>query len=990
MALHSALERARELYPDRVALIYADRRWTYGEIEAITNRLGAGLLANGVNPGDRVAMLLPNSPELVFCYYACFRIGAVAVPLNARLTGPELVYMLNHCGARLLITDEALFKDLDRERPGLVTVEKYFIRGDTSAFEGTAPFQTLLEQPLQAGNARSITGDTHAAIMYTSGTTVRPKGVLHTHRSYEATIRSVAESLKLSDEGKDEVFAIVVPLYHTSGVTLMLLPALATGRTVLVLPRFEPAATLELLSRHRVNYFFALPFMYDAMARCPAVDDYDFSSLRAAVAGGDAVPPETFAAFRERFGVELCGACGMTEVAPYSFNPPYGNNKPGSIGLPSAGMSLRLVDPSGRDAKPGCVGEILVKSEAMTVGYWNDERTTRQSIVDGWLYTGDLATVDADGYYWFAGRKKEIIVRGGSNISPLEIEAAITPHPAVKEVAVTGTPHPALGEVIHAFIVLQPDQTLTADELRQFLAGRIAGYKIPELVTFLPALPRGVTGKVNRRALKRMAESGTECAASTPARDDRSNPRPREISLVPKAAIEAYDAFLEQGLAADMRAFLDRESVNRRLLFNDRPFCEALRPNFLRPEAYERIRCAAQAAGGSLAALHRHAMADSELRRVLGTDGTQEEMMLVDGDSSVPGIVGRLDGLVSTDGNIRFIEYNTVPFGVFLMDGIARMYAESPAMRRFGGGYNFSSPSTVAELLNAMTQVYGDHGATPPLNLVCIGGMPGPTMNEFRLFLECMKECGHTPIVVPPDAEWIWRDGRAFVLDTKADLALMFPAVARALVQQYGRKHPLLRAVAAGTAQVFNGLARTSFFNSKLTFSALSDPEFAHLLPAQTSQTLAGAIPWTRRVHEGSTTYAGGAVDLIPFLAQNRERFVLKPARSFGGSGVVLGWHCTSEQWSKTLSAAREQPYVVQERVHLSANQFPFFVDEALTFDDVYADLNVYVWCDERAEGCMVRLSADPILNLTAGHATAVPTFIVNQRVAVSTHPATT
>lgn len=450
------------------------------------------------------------------------------------------------------------------------------------------------------------------------------------------------------------------------------------------------------------------------------------------------------------------------------------------------------------------------------------------------------------------------------------------------------------------------------------------------------------------------------------------------MTFVSETAVDAYHALLDPSLAREMHEFIETESVGRRLLFNDRPFCRSLRPNFLSRDGYLDLQQAAQLVGRSLAAVYRQALEDEELRRALGTDPIQEQMISIEG-GGVPGVVGRLDGLVSAEGEIRFIEYNTVPFGIFLMDGLGEMYADSPAMRRFGETTRFQSLSTVAELLDSMSAAYGHRESARPLNLVCIGAMPGPTMNEFRLFVECMERCGHKVLVVPPEESWTWRGESAWVRGVKAELVLMFPPVARALVNEYGASHPFLRAVSAGSTRVFNGLGRTSFFNSKMTFAALSDPEFQSLHADGVPDELAQRIPWTRRVRRGSTTYAGESIELMPFLERHRDRFVLKPARSFGGTGVVLGWRCTPAEWSGALSAAREQEFVVQERVAMSSSRYPGYTNGSLNFDDLYSDLNVYVWQDDRAQGCMVRLSADPILNLTAGHATAVPTFLVDK-----------
>lgn len=505
MALGSALRRARERHPEKSALLFEKQRWTYAALDEITDRIGAALLKDRIRPGDRVALLLPNSPELVFLYYACFKVGAVVVPLNALLQAPELGYMINHCDARLLISDATLFAGLQDLRPDLPGVEKYYVAGDASGFSGVSPFQELLGQPHVAGEFPDIADADMAAILYTSGTTARPKGVVHTHRSFEQMAKTVTDVLGFSDSGCDAVFGIAVPLFHASGIALMLVPAFSVGATAVVLPQFVPHLVLQALADHRVDCFFALPFMYNALIHCPAAATCDLSSLRYAAAGGDSVPIEINAGFRDAFGVELCETCGMTEVAPYSINPPNGLKKTGSIGLPASGMQLRLVDDVGNEVARGCVGEILVKSEATMIGYWKDTDATAQALRDGWLHTGDLARIDEDGYYWFAGRKKEIIVKGGANISPMEIEEAISEHPAVKEAGVAGGPHDVLGQVVHAFVVLHGDRQIDGEGIKSFLRKRIAEYKIPETVGVVPALPRGLTGKIDRKRLREMA-----------------------------------------------------------------------------------------------------------------------------------------------------------------------------------------------------------------------------------------------------------------------------------------------------------------------------------------------------------------------------------------------------------------------------------------------------------------------------------------------------
>jgi long-chain acyl-CoA synthetase len=336
-------------------------------------------------------------------------------------------------------------------------------------------------------------------ILYTSGTTARPKGVTHTVR----TLGHMADNgVQYSEAELGDLVGIVVPVCHVFGLG-MLITTFAAGGTAVMIPRFEPLFVLEQMRRHAVSVFGGLPVMLNALVHAQGAAPFALPSLRACFAGGDAVPTELQRRFRDTFGVDVTEGCGMTEVQPYTVNPIDGRRRQGSIGLPAPGVTLRLVDPFGQDVPRGEEGEVLVRSTAMMIGYWNDPEATAATIKDGWLRTGDLARVDEDGYYWFVGRKKEIIIRGGSNISPLEVEEALYQHPAVREVGVVGTPDAALGEVVTAFIALKA--AATEDDFRQFLAPRMAAYKIPERIYFVPDLPKGLTGKVQRKALKDLA-----------------------------------------------------------------------------------------------------------------------------------------------------------------------------------------------------------------------------------------------------------------------------------------------------------------------------------------------------------------------------------------------------------------------------------------------------------------------------------------------------
>ena len=504
MSLAAVFAESCHHHPYHTALVFGERHWSYRELDDITERLARSLATAGILAGDRVAFLLPNCPELVFMYLACFKLSAVAVPLNVRLTGSELSYVLNHSGGRLVVSHADLYPALEAVRGKLPEVGRYYIVGGTE-WTDTKPFSHLLDGEPGGGDWSEGADGAPAAILYTSGTTARPKGVTHTHHSLSHTIRNFAQASGLNS---GDVVCGMLPMAHIFGFTLQMLTPLSVGGTVVIIPRFEPGLVLETATAHRATHLYGLPVMFNALIHYPGTAGFDLTTLHYCLAGGDALPRAVNDRMRELFGAEIHEGCGMTEVIPYALNRPGMENRVGSLGRPSVGMLLRLVDDKDADVAPGQSGEVLVKSEALMAGYWRDPGATAAAIRDGWLHTGDVARADADGYYWFVGRSKEIIVRGGSNISPMEVETALYSHSAVREAAVVGVPDPELGETVRAFVAFKDGYTTTEEALKQHVAQHIAGYKVPESIIFLEELPKGLTGKVQRRALRAWAPHG--------------------------------------------------------------------------------------------------------------------------------------------------------------------------------------------------------------------------------------------------------------------------------------------------------------------------------------------------------------------------------------------------------------------------------------------------------------------------------------------------
>ena len=498
MTLHATLQEAAKASPGHPWLRFEGTSWNYAEGDALTDKIARGLLAQGIRPGDRVALLFTNCPQLVFCYFACFKIGAVAVPLNTRFQVAELVYAINHSGAKILIGQPDLIAPLTTERPEMPGLERIFVAN--GSLLGTDSYSTLIQDTSVALPA--IAEDQLAVLLYTSGTTARPKGVMHSHTTLLRQSQNYLATLGAAVYAQCLIF---LPLCHIAGFSILLLTTTAAAGTVTLQPRFEPGAALRAIGENKITYTGGLPVMVNAMVNHPDAGTFDLSSLLVFTAGGDCVPMELQNRFKQLFGVNVDELCGMTEVM-YA-NQPYhrGERRPGSVGKPFGDVRIRLQDANGNEVPPGEVGEIVAYSGAVTLGYWNDPENTAAALKNGGMHTGDLGRLDADGYLWFAGRVKDIIIRGGSNISPGEVEDVLYTHPAVYEAGVVGVPCNELGQRVRAYVALRPGAAATDQELIDWAAKSIAAYKVPESVKFLAALPIGPTGKVVRRALREQA-----------------------------------------------------------------------------------------------------------------------------------------------------------------------------------------------------------------------------------------------------------------------------------------------------------------------------------------------------------------------------------------------------------------------------------------------------------------------------------------------------
>ncbi len=476
--------------PDHVAIRLDDATVTYAELDALTQRVSGLLLAHGVQPGDRVALMLPNVPHFAVLYYGALRHGAVVVPMNPLLKEREVAYYLTDSEAKLIFVwdDFAEEAELGAKHAGSTVIR---VDADSLAeLSEHEAFATVVERAPE---------DT-AVILYTSGTTGQPKGAELTHANLGTNIELTAETL-LKGNADDVIFG-GLPLFHVFGQTCGLNVAIKLGATLTLVARFDAGKALEVLARDRVTVFEGVPTMFTALVNDPERAAYDVSSLRVCVTGGASMPVEVLNAFEEAFGCVVLEGYGLSETSPVAcFNHPGGVRKAGSIGTPVRGVEVRLVDEIGRVLPDGEVGELCIRGHNVMTGYWNKPEATAAAIKDDWFATGDLARRDEDGCYFIVDRKKELIIRGGYNVYPREVEEVLYEHPAILEAAVIGFPHSELGEEVAAVVALRPGQSTEAGELIDYVKQRVAAYKYPRRVEIVEALPKGPTGKILKREI---------------------------------------------------------------------------------------------------------------------------------------------------------------------------------------------------------------------------------------------------------------------------------------------------------------------------------------------------------------------------------------------------------------------------------------------------------------------------------------------------------
>lgn len=480
------LANAAAEHPDRSALILGDVRLTYAQFDDLASRAAARMAELGIQTGDRVGLMLPNVLEFPVIFYGALRLSATVVPMNPLLKGREIQHYVNDSGMSLLWA-HAMVADEDLAEASGVRVER--VGPDTLAgLAEVAPAAAVAREDLDT-----------AVILYTSGTTGTPKGAELTHGGLNRNQEICRQDLMSVDE--TDVIMGCLPLFHVFGLTCGLNMAVGAHASLVLIPRFEPGTVLEAITREKVTVFEGVPTMYTAFLSVDA-EPSAVASLRLCVSGGAALPGEVVRAFESKFGAKIIEGYGLSETSPVASFNRVDNAKVGSIGTPIPGVEFKLVGDDHTEVGPGEIGEIAIKGHNVMKGYWNRPEATADAIIDSWFHTGDMARVDEDGFYFIVDRKKELIIRGGFNVYPREIEEVLYEHPAVREAAVIGLPHETHGEEIGAAVALKPGAEATAEEIREYVKNRVAAYKYPRVVWFVDELPKGATGKILKRVIE--------------------------------------------------------------------------------------------------------------------------------------------------------------------------------------------------------------------------------------------------------------------------------------------------------------------------------------------------------------------------------------------------------------------------------------------------------------------------------------------------------
>lgn len=497
-------EKCAGRFSDKTALFFSDRKISYKELYQAAGKLSQGLKNLGIKKKDRVALFLHNTPEFIISYFAIINIEAVCVPINNMLKEEELGFILKDCGAKLVISSIVYLDIINSAKIKSPDLKHTII------IDGLAPnafnFYEIIERSVIKKEKVFINPDETASILYTSGTTGDPKGAMLTHKNLLSNIKSCAPCINISE--KDN-FICVLPMFHSFAFTVCVLLPLSAGASITIIEHLRPfRRVVRNIIKKKITIFIGIPSIFNVLAHMEIPHVFTsrilklIDPLRLCVSGAAALPAEVLNAFENKFRVPLLEGYGLTEASPVvSLNPAHGIRKPGSVGLPIKGVEVKIVDAKARDLACNEIGELLVKGDNIMKGYFNRDAETKEVIKDGWLYTGDIAKIDEDGYIYIVDRKKDMINVRGLNVYPAEIEKVLTKHPKIKEAAVVGVADKFKGEVPKAFIVLKENETLDGQEVIKYLRKNLASFKIPKFIEFRQVFSKTSTGKILKRQL---------------------------------------------------------------------------------------------------------------------------------------------------------------------------------------------------------------------------------------------------------------------------------------------------------------------------------------------------------------------------------------------------------------------------------------------------------------------------------------------------------
>lgn len=500
-------ETARE-HADKHAYVFMDQQTTYRELDAQITRFAAGLQHLGLQKGDHIALLLGNSPHYIIALYGAFRAGITAIPINPIYTADEISYILNDGDVRVVIALDRVVPVIEKLEDSTY-IETYVIcetSEDTSwttsslaaKFRSFTAFMQQMQHELIQVEAAS---DDVAIILYTSGTTGKPKGVMLTHNNLYANARDIGAYL---DIRSDDRVVTTLPMFHVFCLTVALNAPLIRGGTLLIVPQFSPAEVTRIIKEYRATMFAGVPTMFNFLYQYPGATKEDMQSVRLWISGGASLPVALLRDFEAKYDVKISEGYGLSEASPVTcFNPIDRPNKAGSIGLSISNVENRVVDPDGQEVPVGQVGELIVKGPNVMKGYYKMPDETAATLKDGWLHTGDLARRDEEGYFYIVDRKKEVIIVGGYNVYPREVEEVLYDHAAIAEAAAVGMPDPEQGELVVAYVVKTED-SLTEEAVIAYCREHLAKYKVPRHIVFLDELPKNATGKILRRELQKL------------------------------------------------------------------------------------------------------------------------------------------------------------------------------------------------------------------------------------------------------------------------------------------------------------------------------------------------------------------------------------------------------------------------------------------------------------------------------------------------------